>query len=33
LIGIIRRMAGSPVAAENYVFAEMTAGKLRQVDE
>ena len=31
-IGIFRRMAGSPVAAENYVFAEITAGKLRRVD-
>jgi hypothetical protein len=30
-IGIFRRMAGSPVAAENYVFAEITAGILRSV--
>jgi len=27
-IGIFRRMAGSPVAAENYVFADMNAGRL-----
>jgi hypothetical protein len=32
-IGIFRRMAGSPVAAENYVLAEISAGKLRKVDE
>jgi hypothetical protein len=32
-IGIFRRMAGSPVAAENYVFAEISAGKLRKVDK
>jgi len=27
-IGIFRRMAGSPVAAENYVFADVMAGRL-----
>ena len=27
-IGILRRMAGSPVAAENYVFAKVTVGHL-----
>jgi hypothetical protein len=32
-IGIFRRMAGSPIAAENYVFAEITAGELRRVGE
>lgn len=31
-IGIFRRMAGSPVAPENYVFADITAGQLRRVD-
>lgn len=32
-IGIFRRLAGSPVAAENYVFAKITAGQLRAVGE
>ena len=27
-IGIFRRMAGSPVAGENYVFADIAAGRL-----
>jgi hypothetical protein len=30
-IGIFRRMAGSPVAAENYVSADIVAGRLRRV--
>lgn len=30
-IGIFRRMAGSPVASENYVFADVAAGHLRRV--
>lgn len=30
-IGIFRRMAGSPVAAENYVHSEIIAGQLRRV--
>ena len=33
-IGIFRRMAGSPVAAENYIFADITAGRLvRKAEE
>ena len=31
-IGILRRMAGSPVAAENYVFADVLAGRLVRCD-
>jgi hypothetical protein len=30
-IGIFRRMAGSPVAAENYVFANVEVGRIRRV--
>lgn len=30
-IGIFRRMAGSPVTSENYVFADVAAGRLRRV--
>ena len=31
-IGIFRRMAGSPVEPENYVFADIEAGVLRRPD-
>jgi hypothetical protein len=31
-IGIFRRIAGSPVAAENYIFADITAGRLVRCD-
>jgi hypothetical protein len=31
-IGIFRRMAGSPVAAENYIFADITVGRLVTCD-
>lgn len=30
-IGIFRRMAGSPVAAENYARADIVAGRIRRV--
>ncbi len=30
-IGIFRRMAGSPVAAENYLLAKITAGAIQEV--
>ncbi|MGE0610491.1 MAG: hypothetical protein AB7O62_25605 [Pirellulales bacterium] len=30
-IGTLRRMAGSPVTPENYVFADMVAGQIRRV--
>jgi hypothetical protein len=31
-IGIFRRMAGSPVAPENYLFADIQAGKFQTTD-